>query len=50
VWLRKLQEFAAENEVTVGLKGLVALAECADPSVSIHQSSNLSRIFKQFGS
>jgi len=46
-WLRKLQEFAARGGATLGLKALVALAECADPSVSVNQST-LSRIFRRW--
>jgi hypothetical protein len=45
-WLRKLQEFAKRGGVTLGLKALVALAECAAPfSVD---PAGLSRTFRRW--
>jgi hypothetical protein len=46
-WLRKLQEFAARGGVVLGLKVLVALAECADPSISVNYTT-LSRVFRRW--
>jgi hypothetical protein len=46
-WLRKLQEFAAKGGVMLGLKALVAIAECAAPPISVNQST-LSRIFRRW--
>jgi hypothetical protein len=47
VWLRKLQELAMTSEVNLGLKSLVALAECAAPSLPI-DCSRASRTFKRW--